>query len=205
MNKFVIIALGVVAILIAIIGFIIFSKKAKAPENQKITPLKTVNTIMTITSPDFQNNAFIPKKFTCQGENVNPELEIGVVPENAKSLALIMDDPDAPMGTFTHWLLWNIAPETTVIPQNVKVEAVAIPTDASLARQFVGWEGKNSSGNIGYIGPCPPPGKPHRYFFKLYALDSLLMLDSNTPKNQLETEIQKHLVAQDELIGLYQR
>lgn len=204
MSKFVIISLGVIALLAATISFVLFSKQAAAPENEKIMPLKTANTTMTITSPSFQNNAFIPKQFTCQEENVNPELRFGAVPEQARSLVLIMDDPDAPMGTFTHWLLWNIDPKTVVIPQNAKVEAVAAPADVSLARQIVGREGKNGTGKIGHIGPCPPSGT-HRYFFKLHALDAMLDLSSDAVKVQLESEIQKHLIASAELIGLYKK
>ena len=146
---------------------------------------------MTITSPSFQENSFIPKKFTCQGENINPELRFGAVPEEAKSMALIMHDPDAPMaGGFTHWVIWNIAPLTTAIKEK------SAPPGAS--------EGKNGAGKTGYIGPCPPSGT-HRYFFKLYALDAVLSMPADTDKNSLEAEINRHLLAEAELIGLYQR
>ncbi|MBI4086103.1 MAG: YbhB/YbcL family Raf kinase inhibitor-like protein [Candidatus Liptonbacteria bacterium] len=146
---------------------------------------------MTITSPSFRENGSIPKKFTCQGENINPELRFGGAPEEAKSLALIMHDPDAPMpGGFTHWVMWNIEPLTTAIKEN------SAPPGAS--------EGKNGAGKTGYIGPCPPSGT-HRYFFKLYALDAVLNLPAGADKNSLEAEINKHLLAEAEIIGLYQR
>ena len=146
---------------------------------------------MTIASPSFQENSFIPKKFTCQGENTNPELRFGAVPEEAKSMALIMHDPDAPMpGGFTHWVIWNIAPLITAIKEK------SAPPGAS--------EGKNGAGKTGYIGPCPPSGT-HRYFFKLYALDAILSMPADTDKNSLEAEINRHLLAEAELIGLYQR
>lgn len=146
---------------------------------------------MILTSPAFQNSGSIPQKFTCDGGDINPELQIGNVPGTAKSLALIMDDPDAPAGTWTHWTVWNIDPKTTVIKEE------SVPPRAV--------EGMTSFGRIGYGGPCPPPGKPHRYFFKLYALGAILDLPSGTPLADLEAEIQKYMVARAELIGLYGR
>ncbi len=145
---------------------------------------------MTIISPSFQEKDFIPKKFTCQGENVNPELRFGAVPEQAKSLALVMDDPDAPMGTFTHWLLWNINPKVYSISEH------SVPDGAV--------EGKNGTSKIGHIGPCPPSGT-HRYFFKLYALDAMLELSPDASKTARESAIQKHLIASAELVGLYKK
>ncbi len=181
MNKFVILSLGVVVAILAIALFTFFSRKAAAPENKH----------MTITSPGLRQNALIPKQFTCDGENINPELAIGAIPENAKGLALIMDDPDAPRGTFTHWLLWNISPNTFSIAEN------SVPAGAL--------QGKNGAGKNSYIGPCPPLGKPHRYFFKLYALDALLNLSAGADKNSLESEINAHLLAKAEIILIYQR
>ena len=148
--------------------------------------MESVKINMTIESPAFQNNQSIPSKFTCDGANVNPPLEISGVPENAKSLALIMDDPDAPRGVWTHWALANINPSVREIPEN------SVPADAV--------ELKSSFAKPGYGGPCPPPsadGRPHRYFFKLYALD--------TPKINSASEIPAHAIAQAELIGLYSR
>src|SRR3989344_9637449 len=114
---------------------------------------------MKIKSPAFEENQMIPKIYSCDGDGVNPALEISEVPENAHSLALIVDDPDAPNGTFTHWLLWNIPPITREIPQN------------SFPQGSV--QGMNGAGKFGYIAPCPPSGM-HRYFFKLYALNRSL-------------------------------
>jgi len=154
---------------------------------------------MLITSPSFQNNSSIPQKFTCDGStsltagggNINPELQIQNVPANAKSLALIMHDPDAPVaGGFTHWLVWNIDSKTAVIKEG------SVPVGSV--------EGKNGADKIGYIGPCPPSGV-HHYHFQLYALDATLNLTLGGTKDQLESEIQKHLLAKAELIGLYQR
>lgn len=132
----------------------------------------------------------MPKKFTCEGANINPELQIQNVPENAKSLALIMHDPDAPVaGGFTHWVMWNIAPTTTVIKQE------SVPPGAV--------EGMNSRGP-GYTGPCPPSGV-HHYEFRIYALDGMLDLPTSTNKAGLESVIQKHLIAETLLTGLYQK
>lgn len=144
---------------------------------------------MNIETPAFEAGKPIPDKFTCEGEDVSPELILRDVPPNTKSLVLIVDDPDAPHGTFDHWVAWNIPGDT----KNLK-EGVA------LAQQ-----GKNGFGNIGYNGPCPPPGKPHRYFFKLYALNSLLTLSSGATKNMVENAMQGHIIGQAELVGTYQR
>ncbi len=148
---------------------------------------------MLITSPSFENDGTIPKKFTCEAGNINPELQIQNVPPGAKSLALIMHDPDAPRdGGFTHWVVWNIDPATPFIKEE------SIPAGAT--------EGTNGAGKIGYMGPCPPPGHGvHHYQFRLYALDSLLDLLSTTPVVALEAEIEKHLLETAELVGLYSR
>ncbi len=146
---------------------------------------------MEIKSTVFEDNGNIPAKYTCKGENINPELVITGVPPEAKVLALVMDDPDAPKGTFTHWLVWNIPTDTIAIPEG------SVPAGAT--------EGLNGADKQGYTGPCPPPGAPHRYFFKLYALDAELGLRPDAPKNDLEAEIGKHQMASAELVGLFGR
>lgn len=146
---------------------------------------------MEITSPVFENNANIPAKYSCDGENINPPLEISAVPSEAKSLALIMDDPDAPIaGGFVHWVAFNIDPATKTIGEN--------------SHPASGIEGTNSAGKIGYASPCPPSGT-HRYFFKLYALDNMLTLDSSAKREDTEKAMQGHILDQAELIGLYQK
>jgi Raf kinase inhibitor-like YbhB/YbcL family protein len=145
---------------------------------------------MKLTSPIFNNNQPIPSKYTCDGENVNPPLSISEVPENAKSLVLIVDDPDAPMGTWVHWTLWNIDPKITEIAEN------SVPLNAV--------QGKTSFGNNKYGGPCPPSGT-HRYFFKLYALDNTLTLSSSSTKGDLEKAMEGHIIEKTELIWLYSR
>lgn len=142
---------------------------------------------MKIKSPEFENNGSIPSKFTCEGKDVNPALIIEDIPEGAKSLALIMDDPDAPMGTWVHWVVFNM-------PVVSKIEEDSIP----------GTQGINNARKLEYHGPCPPSGT-HRYFFKIYALDAMLNLKEGISKGALEKAMQGHILDKAELIGLYKR
>lgn len=145
---------------------------------------------LKISSTAFGHHEKIPVKYTCDGADVNPPLLIEGVPEAAKSLALIMDDPDAPRGTWVHWLVWNIDPKAKEIAE------ATVPSGASL--------GMNDFRRLAYGGPCPPSGT-HRYFFKLYALDTVLGLRQGATKAELEKAMQGHVIAQAELIGLYSR
>lgn len=145
---------------------------------------------VNISSPVFAQNGSIPSKYTCDGADVSPPLMIGDVPAAAKSLALIVDDPDAPVGNWVHWVVWNINPATREIGEG--------DTPAH------GVEGKNGWGRNGYGGPCPPSGS-HRYFFKLYALDTTLVLNSTATKKDLEMAMDGHVIARGQLIGLYKR
>jgi len=142
---------------------------------------------MKLTSPDFKHNGNIPKKFTCQGDDVNPPLVIENIPAGAKSLTLIVDDPDAPMGTWAHWVVYDI------------------PVVSSIAGNSVpGKQGMNDFRRLNYGGPCPPSGT-HRYFFKLYALDTLLNLKEGVKKRDLEKAMEGHILDKAELIGLYKK
>ena len=161
-------------------------QKQESITNQEKTPEVD---IMKLTSPSFQHNGNIPSEFTCDGTDLSPPLTISDVPSNAKSLALIMDDPDAPVGTWDHWIVFNINPSTREIPKGKEPSGTA---------------GKNSWGRTGYGGPCPPSGT-HRYFFKLYALDAMLNLPQSSAKKDIEREMQGHILAKAELIGLYKR
>lgn len=145
---------------------------------------------MKISSPAFEPNQAIPLKYTCDGENVNPPLQIVDVPAGTKSLVLISDDPDAPMGTWVHWTIWNIAPDIKEIAED------SIP--------FGAVEGITSYGNKGYGGPCPPSGT-HRYFFKLYALDTILDLPLDAKAGDIEKMMSGHILDKAEVIGLYKR
>lgn len=147
---------------------------------------------MNITSSVFQHQTKIPSKYTCDGENINPPLSISDIPPNAKSLVLIVDDPDAVSGIWDHWLVFNIPPNIQ------EIEEDSVPVGAV--------EGMTSFGNSGYGGPCPPPPSgTHRYFFKLYALDTTLNLDSSATKKEIEEAMKGHVLELDELIGLYSR
>lgn len=144
---------------------------------------------MKITS-DFGHNEKIPSIYTCDGKDLAPELTISEVPEDAKELVLIVDDPDAPMGTWVHWLLYNIPVGTT------KIDNKELPKGVK--------EGFTDFKRLGWGGPCPPYGQ-HRYFFKLYAIDKTLDLPEGATKSQLENAIKGHIIEKTELIGLYQR
>ena len=131
----------------------------------------------------------LPPRFTCLGENVSPKLLLEGLPKGVKSIAIIMDDPDAPIGVFVHWMVWDITP------------ADAIPENSGN-----GIQGYNSFGKAGYRGPCPPPGRgPHRYFFKVFALDALLELDPETAPAELERVIGGHVLAKAQLMGIFER
>jgi Raf kinase inhibitor-like YbhB/YbcL family protein len=145
---------------------------------------------MNITSPAFQNNANISAKYTCDGDDVNPPLEFHDIPGNCVSLALIVDDPDAPSGDFVHWIIWNIVPTVGGIGENSVPEG--------------GTEGMTDFGRGGWGGPCPPSGV-HRYHFKLFALDTLLEIPADSTKVDLEASMSGHILEQAVYIGKYQR
>lgn len=149
---------------------------------------------MELTSPAFKEGGKIPSKFTCEGENINPELRFGGIPQNAKALVLIIDDPDVPEFVrkekmWDHWVVFNIPPSTTVIPENTQPKGTA---------------GKNTGGGLDYMGPCPPD-REHRYFFKLYALDQKLDLPAGATKHEVEKAMQGHIIATSQLMGLYEK
>jgi len=145
---------------------------------------------MKLTSPDFSEGSSIPERFTCDGQDINPTLRIDGVPQAAKSLVLIVDDPDAPVGTFTHWLIWNLRPDVTEIVANSPL------SDAV--------QGVNDFGRSKYGGPCPPSGV-HRYYFKLYALDTTLKLPAKSKRKALDAAIKGHMVGEAILMGRYAR
>ena len=149
-----------------------------------------------ITSTAFADGKNIPVKFTCDGSDASPPLAWSHAPAGANSFALIADDPDAPMGTWVHWVIYNM-PATEVVLAESIAKAAALD-DGRM-------QGINSFGNTGYGGPCPPPGKPHRYFFKLYALDVMLDLKPGATKAQLVKAMEGHVLAQGQLMGTYQR
>ena len=144
---------------------------------------------MKITSSAFQEGAIIPSKFTCDGADTSPPLQIADVPSGAKSLALIVDDPDAPSGLFTHWMVWNISPQTNIIGEGSTPQGV---------------QGTNDFGKSGYGGPCPPSGM-HRYYFKIFALDKTLDLPPGAKRKELDKAMNGHVIAQGQLMGRYSK
>ncbi len=162
---------------------VLCSSYALSQEATEVRPLK-------ISSPVFDDNGQIPIRYGCGGENVNPLLEIENVPSNARALALIFDDRDAPKGSYVHWILWNISPGTREIKEN------SVPEGAV--------QGSNDFKKNKYRGPCPPK-RPHRYVFRLYALDVRLQLPPKSTKAQLEKAMKGHIVAQAQLTGVYKR
>lgn len=144
---------------------------------------------MEIKSSAFENNGVIPSRYTCDGPDMSPSLGIINVPENTVSLVLIMDDPDASVGVWDHWIVFNILPDTKEIPENEEPQGV---------------HGKGTSSNLEYHGPCPPDGE-HRYFFKLYALDKKLDLPEGSTKQEVQEAMEGHILETAELIGLYKR
>ena len=151
---------------------------------------------MHITSAAFSEGQTIPKKFTCDGPDLSPPLSWKDVPAGTQAFALISDDPDAPVGTWVHWVIYNLAGSTHGLPEGLEKQD-------QLSNGVL--QGRNDFRRIGYGGPCPPPGKPHRYFFKLYALDAKLSLKPGATKAELEQEMKGHILGQAELVGRYGR
>ncbi|MBI5242976.1 MAG: YbhB/YbcL family Raf kinase inhibitor-like protein [Elusimicrobia bacterium] len=171
------------------------AKEEGSKENKKER-----KTAMKLTSPAFKANGFIPKKHTCQGEDVSPPLTWSGAPKDAKSFALIMDDPDAPPGVWVHWVLYDLPPGAAALAEGLaKEEALKDGSKHGLC-----W-GVEEFSNVGYYGPCPPPGKPHHYSFRLYALDKKLGLSAKAAKPELLKAMQGHILAQAELKGLFKR
>jgi Raf kinase inhibitor-like YbhB/YbcL family protein len=151
---------------------------------------------LQLTSSAFAEGQTIPAKYTADGENLSPPLTWSAPPAGTASHALICDDPDAPRGTWVHWVIFNLPGDLRELKEGVSA-AGALPKDAR--------QGKNDFGNVGYGGPAPPSGKPHRYFFKLYAVDTQLELPAGATKDQVVTAIKGHALAEGRLVGKYQR
>ena len=188
--------LFIIAIVIIIGSFVIaFSNPREEVEiDENTTELNNSNNqesmdTLKLASTSFENNGKIPSRHTCDGEGISPELSISGIDENVKSLVLIMDDPDAPTGTWDHWIKFNISTSTTEIKEGTEPDGIS---------------GIGTSGNKDYHGPCPPD-REHRYFFKLYSLDTELDLKEGATKKQVEEAMEGHILQQTELIGLYER
>jgi len=151
---------------------------------------------LSVSSPAFSEGGKIPPEYTCEGDDISPQLDWVGIPKEAKALALIVDDPDAPGGVFTHWVIFNI-------PSDNNGLAKALPSTAEFPNGTL--QGENDFGKTGYGGPCPPPGKAHRYRFSLYALDEKLDLAAGSSKNQVLNATVGHILSQCQLTGTYQR
>lgn len=164
--------------------------KTEVPQEQVATTKNDTRSGPMKITTDFEHMGQIPSIYTCDGQDTAPIIHISDVPTNTQELALIVDDPDAPMGTWVHWVVYNIPANTTTIDNN------NLPSEAKL--------GITDFGRFGWGGPCPPNGQ-HRYFFKLYALDKKLELSIGAKKSELETAMQGHIIEQAEIVGLYKR
>ena len=151
---------------------------------------------ITIWSEAFKNGEYIPVEYTCDGKNISPGLSWSGIPAGTKSIALIMDDPDAPMGTFVHWVLFNIPADINNLPSRIRNKEPFFTHETH--------HGTTGFGRIGYGGPCPPIGV-HRYYFRIYALDALLSMKSGTTRKQLDKAMKEHILATGEFFGLYKR
>ena len=171
----------------------ILTEQTSQIETQVVTSNEEVTMSLKISCPAFENGKPIPSDFSCKGRDVSPALAWTEPPAGTQSFALIMDDPDAPMGTWVHWILFNIPASTRNLTEGT-------PTDAQLGDGSL--QGKTSAGSNGYHGPCPPSGT-HRYFFKLYALDTMLSLSTKADKKELLAAMEGHILANAELMGTF--
>ena len=151
---------------------------------------------LNLSSPSFTNGGDIDRKFTCTGADVSPQLAWGEPPAGTNAFALLVDDPDAPVGNWNHWTLWNLPPSAHGLPEGMSKEG-RLPDDSQ--------QGVNDFHKTGYNGPCPPAGKPHRYYFKLFALDTKLDLKTGAGKPELEAAMKGHILAQGEWMGRFKR
>lgn len=187
-------------LLLALLSLLFLScGRGKKPEQSSTAEQPTrggTTMALEVTSTAFRNDETIPRKYTCQGEDVSPPLKFQGIPEGTKSLALICDDPDAPMGTWVHWVAWSIPPSAPGLPEGAAKDA-ALPGGIR--------QGLNSWDKHGYGGPCPPAGKPHRYLFKLYALDFEPELPDTATAREVEIAIRGHIIAEGQLMGKYEK
>jgi len=171
------------------------NEKQVKPKGKEVVKEESVTAVIQLTSSAFKEGELIPSKYTCDGEDISPPLSWSNVPKGTKSLALICDDPDAPIGTWIHWVVYNIPPTVNQLPEGIPATE-AIPNGAK--------QGISDFKRLGYGGPCPPSGT-HRYFFKLYALDTQLQLKSEATKEDLVGAMEGHTLGTGQLIGKYKR
>jgi Raf kinase inhibitor-like YbhB/YbcL family protein len=177
-------------ILIFVIGIGAYLHMACRPSGAEQAPEGGDTMSLLVSSPSFKEGEMIPQRYTCEGDDVSPQLDWENIPAGTKSLALIFDDPDAPAGTWVHWVLFDLSPDLSGLPEGT---------------QGTGTRGKNTSNKLEYAGPCPPRGSSHRYYFKLYALDALLGLKEGSNKADVEKAMKGHILAMGQLLGKYKR
>jgi Raf kinase inhibitor-like YbhB/YbcL family protein len=181
------------------VSMLLLSCRSETPSSENVQPSNQAEggkkMGMKLTSAAFQEGGMIPSQYTCTGKNISPPLAWEGVPEKTKSLALIVEDPDAPGKTFTHWVAFNLPASARELPENV-------PAQANIGGG--GLQGMNDFKKVGYGGPCPPSGT-HRYYFKLYALDTELNLDSSATKDQLLKAMNGHVLGEGQLMGTYKK
>ncbi|SYZ73824.1 conserved exported hypothetical protein [Candidatus Zixiibacteriota bacterium] len=199
------IALSIVmaGLALMMVAFLVSAQQPPADSSMKKSEVK-----MEVYCPDFKEGEAIPAKFTCDGQDLSPALNILNVPKEAKSLTLICDDPDAPSGDFVHWIIYNIPLEARMLPEGITRAVSSIVKIKG--QEFALQHGRNDFGRYGYGGPCPPKGKPHRYYFKVYALDTkfdftIEEIKSGITKKILLERMKDHVLAEASLLGTYQR
>ena len=179
-----------------VVGSLIILIGTAAAQRPNPTQAGKLATGFTLSSPSFGSGASIPEAFTCSGQDVSPVLSWTGEPAQTASFALIADDPDAPAGTWVHWVMWNIPHQSHLLTRNI-TKSGTLP-DGSM-------QGKNDFDKVGYNGPCPPPGKTHRYYFRLYALDTKLTLQPGATRKELDAAMKGHILAKGEHMGAYKR
>jgi Raf kinase inhibitor-like YbhB/YbcL family protein len=179
---------AIALLVIVAVSFFVVLSEAQPPKGEGMS--------LQISSSAFSEGQMIPKKFSCDGADVSPQLSWNEAPKAARSFVLILEDPDAPAGNWVHWVLYNLPAETRELREGV-------PKQEELDNGAL--QGRNDFRKVGYGGPCPPPGKPHRYYFKLYALDTKLNLNAGASKADAERAMKGHIVAQAQLMGRYSR
>jgi Raf kinase inhibitor-like YbhB/YbcL family protein len=194
----------VIVLTLAVSGVVVCAKNEEKAKKQEITKEEA---IMKLTSTAFKEGETIPRKYTCDSADVSPPLAITDIPENAKSLAMICDDPDAPAGTWVHWVFFNLPADVTELPEGITGDLKPVMGGDTSVTMI---QGITDFRRFGYGGPCPPRGPAHRYFFKLYALDTMLDFDTEAIEKgitakALEGKMKEHVEAQATLMGKYQR
>lgn len=179
---------------VALLSLMLFSCR-NGENDMDPTTTQTEAMQIPITSPAFEDGGMIPQQYTCYGDNISPPLSWGSVPEGTKSIALIVDDPDAPRGTFVHWVLYDLPADVQDLPED-------LPRDKEFP--VGGKQGINSTNELGYYGPCPPSGT-HRYFFKIYALDTMTNLPAGETKDRLLDAMEGHVLAKGQMMGRYKK